>query len=175
MSTLILVAHPDLPHSRVNRAMLAAVPSVANVEVVDLYHLYPHFLVDVEAEHVRLAAHSRWVLQFPMYWYGAPAMVAQWCEEVLVRGFAYGQGAIAPGHSLQLAVSTGRTLQDGTSPAAIEAEVIDLLKPFEHTARYCGLHYHRPLLHLAHAQDDAGHLAAHVERYRALVAETNHG
>jgi glutathione-regulated potassium-efflux system ancillary protein KefG len=174
-STLVLVAHPDLAHSRVNAAMAAAARAVPHVEVLDLYSLYPHFLINVEAEHTRLAAHKRWVLQFPMYWYGAPAMVAQWCEEVLVRGFAYGTGAVTHQHDLQLAVSTGRTRQDGASPGAIEAEVIDLLKPFEHTARYCGMRYQKPLIHLAHEHDDPEHLAAHVAEYAHLLKDSRRG
>lgn len=174
-STVVLLAHPDLAHSRVNAALAAVARSIPHVTLVDLYSVYPDFVIDVAAEHARLSAHRRWLLQFPMYWYSAPAMVAQWCEEVLVRGFAYGKKAITHNHTLQLVVSTGRTLRDGVSPAAIAAEVIDLLKPFEHTARYCGLGYETPLILLAHEDNDADHLARHVERYRSLFMEKHHG
>ena len=65
---LVLVAHPDLRLSRVNRRLLAAVRALAaesvdaasdsahQLIVRDLYALYPDYLVDVAAEQAEAAA-----------------------------------------------------------------------------------------------------------------------
>ena len=52
-SILVLAAHPQLEHSRVNVQMMrsAAASSLSErVQVRDLYALYPDYLIDVAAE-----------------------------------------------------------------------------------------------------------------------------
>ncbi len=46
---LILLAHPQRAHSRVNDA-LARAAQAAGFQVRDLYALYPDYLIDVPAE-----------------------------------------------------------------------------------------------------------------------------
>jgi glutathione-regulated potassium-efflux system ancillary protein KefG len=167
----ILLAHPDLQHSKVNRAMSRAAGLLESVHLVDLYDAYPDFLINVAREHRNCEAAARIVLQFPMYWYGAPAMVAQWCEEVLTPGFAHGKdGHTLAGKTLQVAVSTGRSRGDGTSPAAIEAEVAALLTPFRLTAHYCGMTYAAPLIYLANPEGALESLDRHIAEYVDLLA-----
>jgi glutathione-regulated potassium-efflux system ancillary protein KefF len=53
---LVLVAHPTMEISRVNRRLKkAARLSSPRVEVRDLYRLYPDYLIDVRAEQAKLA------------------------------------------------------------------------------------------------------------------------
>ena len=55
---LVLLAHPSLRLSRVNRSLADAtrnVPGPNHVEVRDLYALYPDYAIDVHAEQARTA------------------------------------------------------------------------------------------------------------------------
>ncbi|HXH33594.1 MAG TPA: NAD(P)H-dependent oxidoreductase [Plantibacter sp.] len=45
---------------------------------------------DVRQEQAKLAAASLVILQFPLWWYGPPAMLKGWFDRVLTNGFAYG-------------------------------------------------------------------------------------
>src|SRR5689334_15691405 len=107
---VVLLAHPRLEHSRVNRALQAAARALppGRVEVRDLYRLYPDYLIDVEAEHAVLE-HARLIVwQFPFQWYGLPPLLKLWLDKVFGFGWAYGPGGrTLVGKDLWLAVSTG--------------------------------------------------------------------
>jgi putative NADPH-quinone reductase len=93
---LALFAHLDLRRSRINRAMLEAIGDLKQVEVHNLLELYPDFFIDVVAERRAPVAADLLVLQHPIYWYSAPAIIKHWQEVVLERGFAYGPGGHGP-------------------------------------------------------------------------------
>jgi len=44
---------------------------------------------DVRAEHEKVAKAELLVLQFPLWWYGPPAILKGWLDRVLTYGFAY--------------------------------------------------------------------------------------
>ncbi|MGD9834698.1 MAG: NAD(P)H-dependent oxidoreductase, partial [Piscinibacter sp.] len=94
---LVLVAHPQMEQSRVNRAMMRAAGALAaaqpqRVEVRDLYALYPDYDIDTAAERARLAAARLVVWQHPVHWYAMPPLMKLWLDEVLTFGWAYGPG-----------------------------------------------------------------------------------
>ncbi|WP_430593219.1 NAD(P)H-dependent oxidoreductase [Humidisolicoccus flavus] len=45
---------------------------------------------DVQAEQAKLAEAELLVLQFPLWWYGQPAILKGWFDRVLTAGFAFG-------------------------------------------------------------------------------------
>lgn len=45
---------------------------------------------DVRAEQAKLAAAELLILQFPLWWYGPPAILKGWFDRVLTAGFAHG-------------------------------------------------------------------------------------
>ncbi|KHO25051.1 NAD(P)H-dependent oxidoreductase [Mycolicibacterium setense] len=45
---------------------------------------------DVREEQAKLAAAELLVVQFPLWWYGPPAILKGWFDRVLTNGFAYG-------------------------------------------------------------------------------------
>ena len=92
MRVLVLHAHPAPRRSRVNAALLAAARGVDGVTVRELYEEYPDFFIDVKAEQEVVAAHDVVVMQHPFYWYSTPALVKEWFDEVLMSGWAYGEG-----------------------------------------------------------------------------------
>lgn len=64
---------------------------------------------DVVAEQEKLAWADAIVFQFPLWWYGLPAILKGWFDRVFVRGFAY--GVADPDHP-------GRTLRYGEGKLA---------------------------------------------------------
>ncbi len=174
---LLLLAHPDLRHSRSNRRLLDRVQQLrvaggaARVELRDLYALYPDFAIDVDAEQAALARADLIVWQHPLQWYSMPALMKLWVDEVLSHGWAYGRGGDAlAGKDLWLVLSTGGS-QAAYHPTGYNRHFFDaFLPPYEQTAALCGLRFLPPLvLHGAHQVDEAG-LAAHAEVYAQRLA-----
>jgi len=168
---LLLVAHPDLRRSRVNRRLLDAARRLAGahldgrLEVRDLYALYPDFAIDVEAEQAALERADLIVWQHPMQWYSMPALMKLWLDEVLRYGWAYGHHRRAlAGKDLWLLLSTGGSAA-AFQPSGYNRRFLDaFLPPYEQTAAMCGLRLLPPLvLHDALRVDDTA-LAGHVHR-----------
>ncbi len=166
---LILLAHPVLERSRVNAALAAAAREVAGVNVVDLYECYPDFYIRKEVEQQRLVETDCIVLQHPMYWYSAPAMLKEWQDIVLEYGFAYGEGGDAlAGKALMNAFSSGSArheFEDSGEPS----ELRQLMLPFERTARYCGMRYLPPFATYAAGRLAPREIDAQCERYVDLL------
>jgi glutathione-regulated potassium-efflux system ancillary protein KefF len=156
---VILVAHPQQEHSRVNRELMrwAAALAPERVELRDLYALYPDYLVDVGAEQRVLAEARLVVWQHPIHWYGMPPLMKLWLDEVFAFGWAYGPGGNQlRGKDLWLVASTGGPAEsyrpDGYNRYFFDA----FLPPYEQTAALAGMRFLPPLLlHGAHRIDDA--------------------
>jgi len=161
MPVLIVCAHPDLPHSRVNRALLEAARGLPGVTTTDLYGSYPDFFIDVAAEQAALDAHDTIVLQHPLHWYGMPAMLKHWIDQVLLEGWAYGSG----GNRLA-GKRWGHALSTGGQAASYEARglhqhtLAEFMTPLKRTATLCAMNWLEPFVthgadHLNDAERDA--------------------
>jgi glutathione-regulated potassium-efflux system ancillary protein KefG len=75
MKTLVLIGHPTIEESRMNKAWADRLEKEENVTVHHLYKEYPDMQIDVEREQHLLLAHNRIVFQFPFYWYSTPAIL----------------------------------------------------------------------------------------------------
>ena len=140
--TLFVIAHPDLANSRANKAVLAAVATLPNVTVNNLYAKYPDFKIDVAAEQALLVAHDTIVLQFPFYWYASPALLKEWVDTVWTFGFAFGaNGTALQGKTLQLSITTGSPAAAYSPEGTNLYSLTELLRPFELTARLCKMEY----------------------------------
>ena len=167
---LVLVAHPAMEQSRVNRRLMqAAATASARVVVRDLYALYPDYLIDIDAEQALLASAKLIVWQHPIQWYSMPPLMKLWVDEVLSFGWAYGPGGTAlRGKDLWLAATTGGP-QESYHPDSYNRYFFDaFLPPYEQTASLCGMRFLPPLrLHGAHRAEDAevdAHLAVYAQR-----------
>ena len=175
---LVLVAHPDIARSRVNRALAAQarlLPS-ADVEVRDLYALYPDYLIDIEAEQAALAAARTVVWVHPVQWYSMPALMKLWMDDVLAFRWAYGPGGRAlVGKCVWLVVSTGGVEASyqklGDDPTPFER----FLPPYRQTAEMMGMRFLEPLVfhgaHRAEAHEVHAHAHAFALRLQALAGE----
>jgi putative NADPH-quinone reductase len=168
---LVLFAHLDLRRSRINRAMLEAIGDLEQVEIHDLLDLYPDFYFDVAAERRALVVADLLVLQHPLYWYSAPAIIKHWQDVVLERGFAYGPGGTAlHGKAMLQAVSTGGPVESYQPGGAHGAPLREYLRPFQQMARFTGMHPLPPLVIQGGYTATDAQIAAHAARYRALLA-----
>ena len=167
---LVLVAHPSLGRSRVNRALLRAARA-SGAEVRDLYALYPDYLVDSAAEQARLAAARLVVWQHPIHWYGMPPLLKLWVDEVLAFGWAYGPGGTAlHGKDLWLVATTGDA-EDSYRPDGYNRYFFDaFVPPYEQSAALCGMRFLPPLLvHDAHRIGE-GEIASQAAVYAERLA-----
>ncbi len=165
---VVVYAHPYPRHSRACAALLSALGDLPGVEVRSLYERYPDFDIDAVAERAALGNAALAVWMHPLYWYTAPALLELWFEQVLVKGWAYGEGGGALAGKDCLWVTT-----TGGDPGAYTAEgrhghrFEAFVPPLEQTARFCGMNWLAPfVVHGAHEISDA----ALRERGEALRA-----
>ena len=135
MKTLVLVFHPHLEKSKVNRRLMDIANETGDVTVVDEYAAYPDFRINAEREQELIETHDRIVLQFPFYWYSSPALLKQWEDVVLKAGWAYAGGRALEGKEFMVAVSTGSSAESYTREGSHVRTMEELLSPFEATFR----------------------------------------
>jgi glutathione-regulated potassium-efflux system ancillary protein KefF len=168
---LLIHAHPYPNRSRANRSMLAGVRNLPSLEVRSLYDLYPDFGIDVEAEQAALTRAKLVVWQHPMYWYSVPGLLKHWFDQVLSRGWAYGDGGKALHGKHCLWVTTTGGNEQAFSAEGMHAHPLSEFSPVvEQTARFCGMKWLEPfVLHGAHLISEA-ELRIKVDCYRERVA-----
>ena len=161
---LLLLAHPSLERSEVNRPMADAIVDMDGVTLIDLYAEYPDFQIDIDREQQRLLEHDVIVFQHPLYWYSTPAILKEWQDLVLEHGFAYGSKGTALHGKIFF-----NALTAGGIEAAYRAEgynhftIRELLHPLEQTAVLCGMTYLPPFaLFDSRSAIDEGRVEQHI-------------
>ncbi len=166
----VLLAHPSLDRSEVNRPMFDAIRHLDGVTPVDLYAEYPDFQIDIDREQERLLAHDVIVFQHPLYWYSTPAILKEWQDLVLEHGFAYGrEGTALRGKMMLSAISAGGGEAAYRKDGLNRFTISELLRPFEQTAMLCGMRWLPPfVVHGTHMLE-ADAFAGHAEDYRRVL------
>ncbi|MDP5008817.1 MAG: NAD(P)H-dependent oxidoreductase, partial [Glaciimonas sp.] len=133
MKTLIIVTHPNIDKSVINKKWLDALqPHQDHVTIHQLHQRYPDGVIDVEAEQKLLLEHDNIVFQFPFYWFSSPPLLKKWLDEVLTHGFADGSDASEKQlteKSFGLAVSAGIKSIDYDKNGRYISTVEELLRP----------------------------------------------
>ncbi|MDA8369134.1 MAG: NAD(P)H-dependent oxidoreductase [Nocardiopsaceae bacterium] len=105
---------------------------------------------DIRAEHAKLAWADTLILQFPLWWYGMPAILKGWFDRVFVKGFGYGVSDPHDGRTLRygegrlagkraMVVVTVGAREAAVGPRGINGDLNDLLFPLQHgTLWYTG-------------------------------------
>ena len=178
---LILLVHPRLHKSRLNRALLERVARLECVHIHDLYEHYPDFYIDAEHEVTLLRQAEVIVFQHPFYWYSAPALLKECQDRVLDDGgLRSPEGHLLEGKTLLSVVTTGHSGDSYRHEGRNRFTMRELLTPYELIAHHCGMHYPDPVLihgsrHLSDADLDA-HAEAYAERLQQLCGgEVAHG
>ena len=147
MRTLAILAHPTLATSVANRTIIEQFKtSGLHIEIRHLDALYRDYEMDVAAEQKALMAADTVVLQFPFYWYSAPASLKNWIDKVFSFNFAYGPaGDKLKGKNLIVSTTVGGPKEAYTPLGYNHFRICDLLLPFEQTAYLTGMNYHEPI------------------------------
>ncbi|WP_337064639.1 NAD(P)H-dependent oxidoreductase [Rouxiella badensis] len=144
MKTLIIVIHPNINDSIVNKRWVSELDKYPDLFTVhSLYQHYPDGIIDVEKEQRLIEQHGSIILQFPLYWFNCPPLLKKWLDEVLTYGWAYGStsGYKLKGRKFALAVSAGIKQEDFTRDGRYRYSLEEILIPFEMTAKYVGAQY----------------------------------
>lgn len=136
--TLVIVAHPHLASSNVNRCWINKLNQYnEQITLHDLYSHYPTFKIDPSFEQSLIENHLNLVLQFPIYWFNCPPLLKQWLDEVFTYGWAYGtDGNKLKNKKVGLAVSAGIKKSDYSKNGRYKLSLEEILKPFELTMNY---------------------------------------
>lgn len=142
MKTLVIVAHPNLTESKINKMWVNRLHQENGITVHDLYSEYPEGKINVEREQQLLLEHDRIVFQFPFYWYSSPSLLKEWQDVVLTYGWAYGsQGTKLHGKDFILAISTGGPEDAYQAGGYNQYSMSELTKPFQATANLTGMRF----------------------------------
>ncbi|MDD3302021.1 MAG: NAD(P)H-dependent oxidoreductase [Candidatus Gracilibacteria bacterium] len=139
--TVVINGHSDYEKSFANKAIINGLVEKFNgqnfgdlIEIRTLIELYPDFKIDVDAEQNALLEADNIVLQFPLYWYSTPAILKQWIDNVLQRGFSHGSnGDKLRNKNLIISITIGSSeinypkTQDGY-------DIEELIAPFRRTS-----------------------------------------
>ncbi len=147
MKTLVIVAHPNIAKSWINRRWVEELKKHPEITVHELYKEYPSGTIDVEREQALLLEHHRIVWQFPFYWYSSPPLLKKWQDEVLTYGWAYGsKGDKLHGKELMLAISTGGPAAAYRADGYNHFTMSELTTPFQATSNLIGTKFLPPFV-----------------------------
>lgn len=139
MSTLVIIAHPNLEQSRINKTWMEYLKANTDVTIHNLYGEYPSETIDVAREQELVEQHDRIVFQYPLYWYSTPPLLKKWLDLVLTYGWAYGEtGTKLHGKELQIALSTGSNTEAYSPSGYNKFTLEELLRPIEATSNLIG-------------------------------------
>ncbi|MEO2077155.1 MAG: NAD(P)H-dependent oxidoreductase [Bacillus sp. (in: firmicutes)] len=142
MKTLVIVAHPNLQNSVINKMWADRLHQEKDITVHELYATYPDGKIDVALEQKLLLEHDRIVFQFPFYWYSSPSLLKEWQDVVLTYGWAYGsEGTKLRGKEFMLAISTGGPEAAYQAGGYNHYSMSELTKPFQATANLTGMRF----------------------------------
>lgn len=136
MSKLVVVTHPNLNQSVVNRLWLEELTEHnEEIKIHSLYETYPDLNFDVQAEQALLSQYDEIIFQFPIHWFNVPFALKKYIDEVLAYGWAFGPGGDnMKGKKIRMAASTGAGKASYEGGATLD----DLLKPMAISFKYCG-------------------------------------
>jgi glutathione-regulated potassium-efflux system ancillary protein KefF len=167
----VLYAHPHADRSVGGRVLLEAVRDIAGVSVRPLYDLYPDFAIDVAAERAALDATRLLVWQHPLHWYGVPALLKLWFDDVLADGWAFGSGHALAGKDCLWVTTTGGG-PDAFAPTGRHGHPFEaFVAPVEQIARFCRMNFLPPVVVYGSHQLTHDALQRHADAYRALLTD----
>lgn len=153
MSSILLISgHPHLDNSIANRTIVSTLQDSLGDELTvrRLDTLYSHddssiSAINVEAEQAALLEADIIIWQFPFYWYGLPALMKSWLDEVFLYGFSHGSANKLAGKKLLLSFTTGAPAAAYQHGKPMNHTVDGFLAPLEQTADLCQLQWQPPV------------------------------
>lgn len=140
MKTLVILAHPNIEASRVNRRWKEELLKYSDdIAIHEIYKAYPDWNVDVPKEQELLEGYDHVVFQFPVYWYSYPPLLKKWFDDVFAHGWAYGsKGDKLQGKRFGLALSIGDKEENYRPEGSVSFTVDEVIAPFKASAKHVG-------------------------------------
>ena len=136
MKTLLVVGHPRLGESTTQQFLKAAAGECSNVTWHELQLPF-----EVTQEQALIQQHDRIIVQFPLYWYSAPAVVRQWFDEVWRMPLTTGNYRLLRGKQLGVVVTAGAARNEFQAGGKQGATMDEVLRPYQMTARVTEMEY----------------------------------
>jgi NAD(P)H dehydrogenase (quinone) len=134
---------------------------------------------DIVAEQKKLERAELLILQFPIWWFGMPAILKGWADRVLARGFAYVAGrkydtGMLRGKTAMIAATTG-TSADTYAPDGIDGDIHTVLWPVHNgLLRYCGFDVIEPFIAYMPGRVGPEVRQRYLDDYRARLLDIEH-
>jgi len=139
------------------------------------------FVQELESEIRKLESCDLLVLQFPLWWFGLPAILKGWFDRALPMGRAYGAGAMYEkgkfrGKRAMLCLTTGGP-EDGYCSSGLHGSIDAILRPIHRgILQFVGFDVLAPQIHYGAARATGEQreqwLARYAGRLRAIENET---
>ena len=141
MKKLIILAHPNIENSRINRSWKEELKKFPDeITIHELYKEYPDYNIDVQKEQNMIEAYTSIIIQFPLYWYSSPPLLKKWFDDVFTYGWAYGShGKKLKNKKLGLAISIGDEKKNYSPNGSVSFTPDQIITPFKATAIHTGM------------------------------------
>lgn len=131
-----LYAQPFEPVSDRRNFTTVQNPAYFKQQREELYATAHHgFAAEVEAELQKLAWCDVLIWQFPLWWFGVPAILKGWVDRVFAMGRAYGAGqfyeeGVFRGKRALLSLTTGSgSPAEAYQPGGLQGDLLGILRP----------------------------------------------
>lgn len=131
---------------------------------------------DIAGEIEKLKRADVVIFQFPIWWFGMPAILKGWADRILVRGFAYFPGrkydtGMFRGKTAMVAATTG-TSADTYAPDGIDGDILTVLWPAHNgLLRYSGFDVLPPFVAYMPGRLTKEERAQYLDAYRKRLLE----
>lgn len=148
VKTMVLLFHPNMDRSLVNKKLIAAAKQKRGVMIRDMYDLYRNNKISINNERKLLLGADRIVFQFPLRWYSAPSLLYKW-ESQVFDDYWLNSGPdgekVLTGKELMLTVAHSEPSYDFTPEGKYHYSLCQLLHPFEVVSMHIGTTYCQPV------------------------------
>lgn len=170
MKTVVIMSHPNLVDSRLNKALYNAALGIESVSVRHIEALYGYDTraIDVGNESEIIKNAERIVFQFPMFWLSTPPMMKAYIDAVFTHCH---QAGLLEGKQLQIAVTTGSPSSEYSKHGHISFTINEILTPLSVAADYCSMTFGRIFVAGGAIDMSDEETAAHAQRYAKLLVD----
>ncbi|MDF2884409.1 MAG: putative NADPH-quinone reductase [Clostridiaceae bacterium] len=140
MKTLVILAHPNIADSKVNKRWKQELLQYSDeITIHEIYKEYPDWSIDILKEQKLIEAYDTIIFQFPLYWYSYPPLLKKWLDDVFTHGWAYGsKGKKLKGKKLGIAMSIGDKEENYLPTGSVNFTVDEVIVPFKASAVHVG-------------------------------------
>ncbi|PAF50452.1 NAD(P)H-dependent oxidoreductase [Helicobacter sp. 13S00477-4] len=139
MKTLIILAHPNLKDSKINKTLIQSIKGVSNITLNDIYSTYPDGKINLTKEIELLKNSKHIIFQFPLYWFSTPSLLKEY-QDVVFSGILYSnEPKILSEKTFQIITSAGSPEEKYSLDGRNQKSLEDILLPISMSAKYLGM------------------------------------